>query len=197
MSGVFVSLFWIWTIVSVLVLLYRWFTTGTVRNSTKRPTTRPLEGAAPAVDLAAFEAKLAAQAPSESTDGVDPVDDPTAETDPNSERVTRAETLAEALTGIQMPAGLVPFVSETVNPRRALFTTSTTSSDIVNTALAGEFERLGFELQRPEEHTLVAIRADAAIDVRILASAQGARAVRDDPNDAVPEHAVLTELRLR
>ena len=210
MPGIFVALFWIWTALSVLILLHRLFTTGTVRPSGKRQKTEPIEPLDPSEKVAEFEAKLAAQAPPEPAPEPNRVDEPTgtlpvAESapeppiapDPGAETIPRAETLAEALTGIQMPADLSPLVGDAADPRRMLFTTGTATPETVGGALADELERLGFELQPLDERSVAAKRPDAAVEVRILASAEAARVSLGDRIEAVPEHAVITEFQLR
>lgn len=209
MPGIFVALFWIWTALSVLILLHRLFTTGTVRPGGKRPKPEPLDAVEPVDKVAEFEAKLAAQPAPETPADRDPVAAPTdsapvAETpvapvapDPGAENIPRAETLAEALTGIQMPADLSPLVGDAVDPRRMLFTTGTATPETVGGALADELERLGFELQPLDERSVAAKRPDAAVEVRILASVEAARASLGDRIEAVPDHAVITEFQLR
>ena len=210
MPGIFVALFWIWTAASVLVLLHRLFTTGTVRPSGKRQKAEATEPLDPTDKVAEFEAKLAAQAPLDPPTDLDPVEVPTGvepaaeaapvapiSPDPGAERIPRAETLAEALTGIQMPADLSPLIGDAVDPRRMLFTTGTATPETVGGALADELERLGFELQPLDERSVAANRPDAAVEVRILASVEAARASLGDRIEAVPEHAVITEFQLR
>ena len=192
MPGIFVALFWIWTALSVLILLHRLFTTGTVRPGGKRPKPEPLDAVEPVDKVAEFEAKLAAPPAPETPDNSGPV-----APDPGAEDIPRAETLAEALTGIQMPADLSPLVGDAVDPRRMLFTTGTATPETVGGALADELERLGFELQPLDERSVAANRPDAAVEVRILASVEAARASLGDRIEAVPDHAVITEFQLR
>lgn len=216
MPGIFVALFWIWTAASVLTLLYRFFTTGTVRpGGTKREALEPIAADEPVDRVAAFEAKLAVEAaeiadatpPDEAVTEdpgatppapVEPAATPTPVTpDPGADRIPRAESLAEALTGIQMPADLAPLVGDNLDPRRMLFTTGTASPETVGGALADELERLGFALQPLDERSVAASRPGAAVEVRILPSAEAARTALGDRMEAVPENAVVTEFQLR
>lgn len=209
MPGIFVALFWIWTSVSVVILLHRLITTGTVRPGGTRRGAAPVEATEPRDRIAEFEARLAAETPepgtaSQTTDTISPAGAAAAPPtpsdrapDPGAANIARAESLAEALTGIEMPADLSPLVGDTLDPRRMLFSTGTSSPEAVGAALGDELERLGFELRMLDERSVAARRPGAALEVRILPSGEAARSALGDRIEAMPENTVITEFQLR
>lgn len=215
MPGIFVIVFWVWTAVSVLILLRRLFTTGTLRPSGKREKLEPLVETESTDRVAEFEAKLAAAAPPAADtadagatadtadaevqpDAAAPADRPTALTpDPGAEDIPRAESLAEALTGIEMPADLSPLVGDSVDPRRMLFSTDAAPPAAVGGAVADELERLGFTIEPLDERSIAAMRPGAALEVRILPSAESARATIGAQIETIADDVVITEFQLR
>lgn len=196
MSGLLGVMFWIWTAVSLLVFLRRLFTTKTLRTGGKRPGSESLNPTEQADKIAAFEAKLALREPPSDRPVDDQVDrEPPAPT-PDVSHVPQAQTLAEALKGIQMPADLSPVVVDDVDPRRLICTTTTASPETVTGALADELERLDFELHLPDEHSITAERPGVTVHVRVLGAAKVARPSLGDHIAMVPDHAVVTEFEL-
>ena len=113
-----------------------------------------------------------------------------------SDGASAAQTLADAMSGIRMPAELAPLMGDTPDPRHMLFATFGATPLQVGTGLADELERLGYEITPVDERTITATRADAEIDVRILPDRDAAQAALGTTSMTVPEDAVVAEFRL-
>lgn len=80
-----------------------------------------------------------------------------------------ALSVAEAVSGIQMPCGLAPLVgsSLSLDPRRVVFSTAEATPEAVSTALAAELERLGFAIRSVAHDHAVATKPGAQVTVTI------------------------------
>ena len=100
---------------------------------------------------------------------------------------TRLPTLAEALEGIQMPAGLLPVVSPDepglADGRRARFAATGTNVPVVTTSLAEELRRLGYAVDGLD--TLTSDRAGLSASRHDLAVAVAATIEIDGETGAV------------
>ena len=197
MVDLLVVVFWIWTAVSILILVRRRFTSHTLRADQAPHEKQPLTSSDRADRIAAFEAKLATQELPGDTPAADPLEGRFVQAEPDASGDPQAETLAEALAGITMPADLSPLVADDIDPRRLLCLTTTASSEVVAETLAAELERLGFVLSLPDEHSIAATRRDATVLVQIMGSAEAIRAVLGDRLATVPDDAVVATFQLR
>lgn len=191
-----VVVFWAWFAVAGLILVHRLVTRGSLRADDRSdPTSTESERLATAERHAAFEAQLAAFAPTaadhhathapEADTGMDreagdvieaareraiPASKPASPSNPEGllPAAARARTLAEALQGIHMPCELTPVPDDRPDQRRMLFATTTTDASVVGEALADELERIGFDLIPLDDRAVVAVRPEARVEVRIL-----------------------------
>jgi hypothetical protein len=88
-------------------------------------------------------------------------------------------TVAEAVAGISMPAGLSPVpdvASRVPNPYRVAFLTDQAPAPEVGRALADELERLGFTLSTPAPTELLARRP--GVELRVVLHPRAASAKR-------------------
>ena len=93
-------------------------------------------------------------------------------------------TLAVALAGIAMPSDLAPLahIAGADPDRRAVFTTSGRTAEIVGVEMATELERLGFEMQTVGLLDSIARRGDEALTVRVRAIGPDPKKGPADPN---------------
>jgi len=192
-----VVMFWIWTAVSILIFVRRLVTSRTLRADQATHERQPLTSSDRDDRSAAFEAKLATQEPPDDTPAADPHERRSLQAAPDASGDPQAETLAQALAGITMPADLSPLVADDIDPRRLLCLTTTASPEVVAEALAAELERLGFVLSLPDERSIAAARRDATVLVQIMGSADAIRAVLGDRLATVPDDAVVATFQLR
>ena len=164
-------LFYLWLCGSIAVLVRRRVSTGTLRPGSARSTAAPL------------------------TEAVAPATITVKETPPNPSG-PGAESLAEALSGVTMPCGLTPFTTGDFDPRKVSFATTGHSPTDVATALADEFERLGFEWMPIDDRTVRAQRAGDDINIKLLSALLDSPAVMQQRFPATGADALVVELRL-
>jgi len=184
----FVVFFWCWCATSIVVLVRRAITRGTLKSSS-RPT-------AEVDDKESFEARLLR--------GLDPLtsaEEGPSELDhdapiprPLTRRVT---TLAEALEGIALPNGLIPVIGHRIDPRDMLFSSAEHPAETIVRGLTAEVERLGFSVETVDDETIHAAKEDAELQIRIHHDLERAR-MRVGANLAtLPESSVVVQIRLR
>jgi len=198
MPSVVVVVFWVWTACSLGILIRRLVTTGSLRpdRSPHGQTSHSTEqGVSQADRVAAFEAKLESRPPAAFQQAPPPSPAPALSTE--RDPLPQAESLAEALGGIRMPADLVPLVGNRVDPRHMLFSTRTAAPETVGAAIADELERLGFELDPLDHESIAARRTNAALEVRILSATSSGRAGLGDMVSAIPADAIIAQFQLR
>ena len=192
MRDVLVLIFWFWCAASVVILLRRLLTTGSVKSSKPEPEDSDPEES--------FEARLRrgpdAAADPDASDGTAAAGN-VASTPPPSAALGRAETLAEALEGISLPNGLAPVVSDRVDPRNMLFSSSGHPPEAIGGGLADELERLGYAIQPVDDETIHALKAATELQVRIHPDLERARMRVGAPLATLPERSVVVQMRLR
>jgi hypothetical protein len=183
-------LFWLWLAVSLSIYGYRLvrrFSGGGARSASPasaEPTTTlpatPAAAAAPsstaegALVRQVIEDELATRAAPRPATGAPPP--PTegrsglfagAAAPPPPPGPSADTTVARALEGIAMPAGLVPLVGDAdhLDPRRVAFSTSGVAPAEVGAALGDELERLGFSLRSVGEAQVEAVRGTTTVHV--------------------------------
>lgn len=180
---VIVVVYWAWVAVSLAILTRRAFRRLSGRSA--RPTTIDVPGyiatqpnrLAMSLPRAAFEsggsddviahAKAALAAHAEAS-----VRASTTLPQPSRSPIAGPRvTLATALAGIAMPSDLAPLAHiDGADPdRRAVFTTSGRTAEIVGVDMATELERLGFEMHTVGPLDAIARRGDDALTVRVRA----------------------------
>lgn len=171
MPGPLVVLFWIWVLVSLAIIIYRVLTTGTWRsqpkdsdhkadNATKSRRRNEESFEARKAD---FEARLAANAPApEPTPEAPAFTPPSSDSSPDT---NEPSSLIDALDGIAMPCELTPRPGSPLDARDLSFSTTTASLVEVSTALVTELERLGFNVEQPDDSSITANNDAAQITV--------------------------------
>ncbi len=187
MRDILVLIFWLWCATSVVILIRRVATTGSLRNRKAEPIDEPKEP---------FEAKLLrgpdAAAPPESAAA--DLGDTAAVSRPV---ITRLATLAEALEGIELPNGLVPVISDPMDPRNMLFSSSTSPAEVIGRGLADEIERLGYSIQPVDDETIQAAKDGAELEIRIHPDLDRARMRVGATLATLPESSIVVQMRLR
>jgi hypothetical protein len=83
----------------------------------------------------------------------------------------QATDVAELVTGIALPCGLVPYIGQLVDDRivsdRVVFSTTTSGMDTVVQGLQTELLRLGFSIAQPREDHIIATTDQGELDVRV------------------------------
>lgn len=181
MRNVLVALFWLWVLVSLSVYAVRIWrrvnrrSTGAAAPVVPDAPSTPLAPAPvapPAPPLAAPEAPAAPVDPVASARSglFTPAPRRAPAIDGDSRAVARDRpTVADALAGIEMPAGLTPVVSNQpfVDPYRVAFTTTTATPEQVGAALGDELERLGFAVASVSDHEVEASREGTRVRATI------------------------------
>ncbi len=109
-----------------------------------------------------------------------------------------ARSLADALSGIQMPCDLAPLMTtDRINPRNMLFSTSGYPPEVVGRSVADELERLGFSFVPIDERALHAHRGSTALEVRVHPDKEKAAAALAGRAGSAAEDAVIVEFQLR
>ncbi|MDG1409483.1 MAG: hypothetical protein P8L46_15710 [Acidimicrobiales bacterium] len=188
MRDLFAIFFWCWCATSIVVLLRRVITKGTLKSSSRATTEiDPKES---------FEAKLlrGSDSATSAEEGPSELDHDAPIAQPLTGRLT---TLAEALEGITLPNGLMPVISHRVDPRNMLFSSSEDPSETIARGLTAEIERLGFSVETVDDETVHAVKEDAELQIRIHRDLERARMCVGSGLVALPESSVIVQMRLR
>ena len=188
MRDVLILFFWCWCAVSVVVLLRRVITKGTLKSHPR--------GAVEVDAEESFEAMLM-RGPNTLT----PMDSGSCETargapDPRH-LSTRVTTLAEALEGISLPNGLVPVISDRTDLRNILFSSSGNRPEAIGSSLSAELERLGFSVQPIDDETIHAAKEGIDLQIRIHGDLERARMRLGAALAALSESSVVVQILLR
>ncbi len=209
MPLVLAVLFWIWFLVSVVVLVRRRLdrrapATVLDHEAAITPTSddEPLAMAsavadAPTVTVPAA-ATPAAPAPAPAPTIAEVPLPPGMATRPTADRRTArrgppAAGVAEALVGIRMPCDLVPLVFDRLATDKIALSTVGHRADEVGTALADELERLGYVLKAVSDRQLNATRGATTLSLTIDAPGVDGRHA-EHPN--ARDDAVVVEITL-
>ncbi|MEM7142646.1 MAG: hypothetical protein AAF548_16610 [Actinomycetota bacterium] len=154
-----------------------------------RPADDPAEPASASTD--APEARVDdAESMIESTEAAAPL---AVDTEPRP----ASRTLADALTGIAMPADLSPLIGTAeMNPREIAFFTNGHAVASVGTAIGDELERLGFALTPLDDATIDASRGADLVRARIMGGDVTHPDVMKELHPSAPVGAVVVELKL-
>lgn len=205
-----IVLFWIWTGVSVVILLTR-----SVRRTKRVKATQMITNLkATAKDvIPASEVPKPAGEPSPAIAALPPVKafsalpagppvaarsgvfakEPEAAALPSGARIT----VADVLRGVQLPHNLAPLTGWNLNDvregARAVFVTTNIPAETVGGALADELERIGMEVRSIADDTAIARRGDEAVQVQILVRGSGPAHPR---YPSAPENSVIVQFDL-
>lgn len=109
----------------------------------------------------------------------------------------RARSLAEAVDGIAMPCDLTPLTGEgTIDPREVAFHTHGVHPASVGSALADEFERLGYSITPLDDRSIRARRGPDEIEARLWSNELVSSDVMRERHPSAPEDALVVELKL-
>ncbi len=209
---VLVVIYWVWFAISVVVMTRR-----AIRRISRPSTPRPnavearssagsSAGSVLIESLAQRVSERAAMAAAESAASAPPPaptkPEPAARTLPLPARSSVAgvrSTLADALAGIAMPAGLAPLtlVHGADVVRRAVFATTSTTLEQVDAEVLAELERLGYDHDRVGPHASLARRGDEALALRLHAiGPQPKKGPADLNYPTAPAGSVVLDLEL-
>ena len=223
MGTVVRTLFWLWVIGSMVVLVVRWQTRrqaddaapgpspGSTPSGTPerpRPTgttsTRPapmVERTPPPTPPSAPEAP-GAPGPAWSATGAGDAPGGSARAGlfASAGSVEQVATIAEALEGISLPCGLTPVIgadAALLVDKRVVFSTTEAEAGEVGAAVGDALEALGYDLRSIDEATAVAVRDDATVELGIVARASLPDGEGRPRYPTLPEDAVVLECELR
>lgn len=161
--------FWIWVLVSLVILVRRFLgrrSTRVVGATTARAAGAP--STTPPGDTERADAPQPHEPRAEAVPEPAPrpvAADPAPPAEPTGPFDKRPATLAEALEGISMPCDLVPITHQAAHhmePNRASLATDQAGVDTVVAALAAELHRLGYGVDAGD-HRLLAERDGTAV----------------------------------
>lgn len=111
----------------------------------------------------------------------------------------RTRSIAEILTGIQMPCDLAPLtgLEALENPTHVVFTTEGHPAHRVGVSISDELERIGCTLEPVDATTLRVKRGSDSLDVQIHPDAAQAMDGDEKRFPTASEGAVVVEFRLR
>ena len=187
-------LFYMWLGVSVVVLARRRMSSGTFRPQTEDVT----EGPAHVVEATSFPPPPPVDAPPAAATS-QPADDATVAVKAPPPPIASgepSETLAEAISGIALPCDLMPLITDRFEPRVAAFSTHGYDAAVVGTAVADEFERLGFELDPTGATTIEATRGPDQVQIRLASAALDSDSVMETRFPQARPDALVVEIRL-
>jgi len=124
---------------------------------------------------------------------------PSAPPTPSNPSTAPATTVAEALTGIALPHGLVPLTTVADAPvvgDRVVFWTDAEPAEVVGRAFAAEVERLGYAVTPIDERTVAVKRDLNHLAVTIYPEGDAAVANGERLFPTVPAGAVVLEVRV-
>jgi len=161
-----------------------------------RPLAQP-GSAAPAPTPAAGDAP----SPDEPTPAPASASTPAAEAPtmppPPAPSIDRRATVADIVQGITLPYDLAPLTTMVPRPDvgdRVAFWTDRAPAEVVGSAVADEFERLGFASEPVASDTLRLTRGNQSLMARLHESPSLANVGGVPAFPSVPEHAVVLEL---
>lgn len=193
-------LLYVWTFVSVAVLIRRrgtggsfWPTVGWGRSGRDAtPPTLSDAGLAPPPAPPIAQSTLGRRTESDPRVGAHETPQDTAPV----VVVDRPSTVADAVAGISMPCGLVPVILDRQDPRHVAFSTTGHEPAAVGTAMADELERLGFDITALDERSVRAARRDAVLELRIWSSHLDSAEIFAKRFPGVTAHSLVIDIRL-
>lgn len=213
MRSVLVPAFYLWLACSIGVLINRRLNHGSFRSPAADDTavTAPTEPFPTPPPVAPADVVDTPPSPdgADATVGAEPAGDDTVPSDavPSDAKVAvkpapvttsgpASETLADALGGITMPCELMPLVTDRFEPRIAAFSTQGFDAAAVGTAVADEFEGLGYELTPIDSRTIDARRGADHVQIRLTSAALDSAAVMEARFPSANPDALVVEFRL-
>ena len=172
MPPVLAVLFWLWVLVSVVVLVRRRAVNRIARRQdaaeaeTDAVTAEAIDAPVdePAPEPVAAMAVTPAPAPP-SAPAPAPIVEPVVERP--APRSAPAAGIADALVGIKMPCDLVPLVFDRLATDRITLSTVGHPAEVVGSALADEVERLGYVVRPISDREVIATRGATELKLTI------------------------------
>jgi hypothetical protein len=192
-------IFWPWLLISFGILLHRRVGGGSWKAQALKEVPAPVEfpppPAPPAVADGAGPFTEASTTPGRSADATSA--SPVAVMVPQRDVRHRSRSLAEALDGVAMPCDLAPLMGTgPLDPRQVAFFTTGHEAAAVGSALADEFERLGFAITPEDDRSIRAARDADVVRARLASAALDSEAVMTELHPSAPEDALVVELKL-
>jgi hypothetical protein len=166
MPPVLAVLFWVWVVVSIVVLVKRRAARKVERelaavevDHTGLPAPEPAAEPVSELAMAAAVAPMTAEgAPAKPTPppGFEQPVAPVVERP--AARSAPAAGIADALVGIRMPCDLVPLVFDRLATDKITLSTTGHPAEVVGASLADEVERLGYVVRPLSDHEVIATR---------------------------------------
>ncbi|HYF47341.1 MAG TPA: hypothetical protein VD926_14095 [Acidimicrobiales bacterium] len=194
MPPVLVVLFWIWVVVSIVILVKRRIDRRAERaaedavtvdaNGLTVPVSSPIE------ELVAAGATPAPHAPTPPP-GFEVEVAPVVERHPH--RDVPAAGVADALVGIRMPCDLVPLVFDRLATHKITLSTTGYPAQVVGEQLADEVERLGYVVRPISDREVIATRGATELRMGIHAPGPDGRHVH---HPSARDDSVVVEISL-